>query len=283
MSVQIIIGKGGVFPNTTVFQADLVFWLNDDTQQHYPVPGCSKLAPGNASLLVAAGGTTPAIQPTAAPALPVTIPYGCAISGHESESGAITVNPDPAPPPAVTPGPSTTKTINISPGGVFATANIVQADTVVWKNNDNKAHFPVPNCTGLLVKPQGVTNPMQPNAPWQGFLPQAIGYGCAIPGHESESGVINVYNNFLPVAPPVDLSTATTAPIATGGGSPYKMTNDPKYPYLTLQETAPAGSSAGVSISVSSPPAGVTTIQYQLNVTDVSGTTINQPIQVKLS
>jgi hypothetical protein len=50
-----------------------------------------------------------------------------------------------------------------------------------------------------------------------------------------------------------------------------------------LQETAPAGSSAGVSITVSSPPAGVSSVDYQLNVTDATGITLNQSIQVKLS
>src|ERR1043166_1104883 len=150
MSVQITIGKGGVFPSTSVFQRDLVFWTNDDTQQHYPVPGCSKLPPGDASLQVAPGGTTPAIQPTASPDLPATIEYGCAIAGHESESGLLTVNPDSGSSQPGTPAGTRTKTIDISSGGVFATVNIVQADMVVWKNNDNTAHFPVPNCTGLL-------------------------------------------------------------------------------------------------------------------------------------
>src|ERR1051326_2170425 len=118
MSVQIIIGKGGVFPTTTVFQRDLVFWLNDDTQQHYPVPGCSKLSPNNSNLQVAPGGTTPVIQPTASPDLPATIPYGCAISGHEAESGSIIVNPDSGSPQPGTPAGTRTKTIDISTGGV---------------------------------------------------------------------------------------------------------------------------------------------------------------------
>ena len=285
MSVRIVIDKGAVFTPTTVSQSDLVFWFNNDGQQHYPVPGCSKIPPNNASLQVAPGGTTPKFQPASTPNIPstgLTITYGCAISGHESESGTITVTPDSGQPPVTgAPAGPTTRTIDISSGGVFAAADVVQADTVVWKNNDSKTHFPVPNCTGLLVQPQGVTNGMQPAAPWA--LPMAITYGCAMPGHQSESGTINVYNNFVAATPPVNLSTASTAPIATGGKSPYKMTNDPKYPYLTLQETAPAGSSAGVSITVSSRPAGVTTVNYQLNVTDALGTNINTPIQIKLS
>jgi hypothetical protein len=281
MSVRIVIGKGAVFTPTTVNQRDLVFWYNDDSQQHYPVPGCSKIAPNDASLQVAPGGTTPQFQPASLPNLPVTITYGCAISGHESESGTITVNPDSGTSSTGTPAGPTTKTIDISAAGAFATVDVAQSDTVVWKNNDSKTHFPVPNCTGLQVQPQGVTNGMQPAAPWA--LPMAITYGCAMPGHQSESGTINVYNDFVAATPPVDLSTTNNAPIATGGKSPYQMTDDPTYPYLTLQETAPAGSSTGVSITVSSPPAGVTTVNYQLDVTDAMGNTINTPIQIKLS
>jgi len=86
------------------------------------------------------------------------------------------------------------------------------------------------------------------------------------------------------VAGPVDLSAATTAPIATGGKSPYKMTDDPKYAsYFTLQETPTAGSSTGVSLTLKSPPPDPSPISYQLNVTDSTGITINQPIQVKFS
>ena len=55
MSVRIVIDKGPVFTPTTVSQSDLVFWYNNDGQQHYPVPGCSKIPPNNASLQVAPG------------------------------------------------------------------------------------------------------------------------------------------------------------------------------------------------------------------------------------
>ena len=189
MSVQIIIDKGGVFQSVTINQRDLVFWYNKDSQEHYPVPGCSKIPPNNSNLKVAPGGTTPKYQPAPSPNLPATITYGCAM--HDSESGTITVNADSGQPVTGTPAGPTTKTIEISAGGVFATVNVEQSDTVVWKNNDNKTHFPVPNCTGLLVQPQGVTNALQPAAPWG--LPMAITYGCAMPGHQSESGTINVY------------------------------------------------------------------------------------------
>jgi hypothetical protein len=281
MSVRIAINKGGVFQPTEVFQRDLVFWYNDDTQQHYPVPGCSRIPPNNSNLQVAPGGTTPPIQPAPSPGLPTTITYGCAISGHEAESGSILVNPDSGNTSAGVPTNATTKTIEISAGGAFASVDVVQSDTVAWKNNDSKTHFPVPNCTGLLVQPQGVSNGMQPAAPWA--LPMAITYGCAMPGHQSESGTINVYNNFAASTPPVTIASGTPAAITTGGKSPYQMTNDPRYPYLALQETAPAGSSTGVSIALISTPADTSPINYQLNVTDGLGNAINQSIQVQFS
>jgi hypothetical protein len=278
MSVRIAIGKGGVFPPTTINQRDLVFWFNDDGEEHYPVPGCSDPATGF-SLDVAPGATTPNYQPTPSPALPTTITYGCAIAGHGSESGIITVNSDAGGTAPGTPAGPTTKTIDISTGGVFATVDISQSNTVAWKNNDTQSHFPAPNCTGLLARPQAVTNAMQPAAPWG--LPMAIAYGCAVPGHEAESGTINVYADLVPAT--VDLSKVSTAAIAKGGKSPYTMVDDPDYPYLSLEETPPAGSSAGVSIVVASRPAGASTINYQLNVTDAFGTNLNTAIQIKLS
>lgn len=281
MSVQIVIDEGGVFQPATINQRDLVFWYNKDDQAHYPVPGCSKIPPDGASLEVPPGDTTPKYQPAPSPNLPVTITYGCAIAGHESESGTITVNADSGQPATGTPAGPDSKTIAISAGGVFATVDVHQSDTVAWQNDDSKTHYPVPNCTGLLVQSQGVSNQLQPEAPWG--LPMAITYGCAMPGHGSESGTINVYADFVAAASPIALSaSANTAAIATGGKSPYKLVNDPNYPFLTLQEAPPAGSSAGVNIVLGSSQ-GTAQINYQLNVTDALGTNINTAIQINLS
>lgn len=281
MSVQIVIDEGGVFQPVTINQRDLVFWYNKDDQAHYPVPGCSKIPPDGASLEVAPGDTTPKYQPAPNPNLPVTITYGCAVAGHESESGTITVNSDTGQPATGTPAGPNSRTIAISPGGVFASVDVHQSDTVAWQNDDSKTHYPVPNCTGLLVQPQGVSNQLQPEAPWG--LPMAITYGCAVPGHGSESGTINVYADFLAAPSPIALSAAAnTAAIATGGKSPYTLVNDPNYPFLTLQEAPPAGSSAGVNIVLSSSQ-GTAQINYQLNMTDALGTNINTAIQVNLT
>ena len=270
---QIKIGHGGSFPDTTVIQSDMVFWYNDDTQSHYPVPRCEGLD-------VQPGQTTAAYQPIPQPAFPQTVKYVCAI--HPQESGNLTVTDDPnATPQSAGTVSSTSRQIAISAGGKFASIDVYQSDTVVWKNDDHVAHWPVPNCTGLNVKPQAVSNGAQffP-PPLPGPLP--ISYGCAIEGHQSEHGTINVYVDFAAVSPLTLSSSAPTAAIATGGKSPYVIVQDSAYPFLTVSETTPAGSSAGLTITLGS-GSSPGTINYQLKATDGLGTPLDQTIQITIS
>ncbi len=275
MSVKIVIGSGGVFENPTAQQSDLVFWFNDDTQPHYPIPGC-------AGLRVAPEATTPRYQPAPAPTIPVTIEYSCAL--HKSEKGQLTVNPDPTGAVTGTPAGDSNHEIAIGSGGSFATVEVTQSETVTWVNHDTQEHFPVPNCYGLRVEPQAVSNALQP-APTPA-LPMTVAYGCAIEGHESEQGLINVYGDFVAVTP-VTLLIAVpyvAVAVATGGKSPYRIVQDPNLPYITAAETTPAGSSAGISIIFNAaPPAGTTAVTYQLDTTDAFGTRIATPIAVTLS
>lgn len=275
---KIEIGSGGSFPDTTVTQSDLVFWFNGDQQPHYPVPRCEGLE-------VKPGQTTRAYQPIPQPAFPVTVKYACAL--HPAEIGKLTVNNDPT---GATQAAGTvsaaSKQIDIGPGGVFATIDVTQSDTVVWKNNDGKAHWPVPNCTGLRVKPQASSNAAQffpPALP----APLAISYGCAIEGHEAERGTINVYGSWIVTAPqPIDVPADTpyaSVALATGGKSPYVIVQDPNHSYLTVSETTPAGASLGVSVVVNAPPPAKTTITYQLRATDALGTPIDQPVQITIT
>jgi hypothetical protein len=281
MSVQIKIGTGGSFPNTTVPQNELVFWLNDDgnKQSHYPIPRCENLE-------VAAGKSTSAFQPVATPALPANVNYICAL--HPNEKGLLVIDNDPGTTQSeIAPG-TRVFTIDISPGGKFATVKVLQNDQVIWTNNDNKTHWPVPNCTGLKVAPQAVSNATQVLPPTAApTLPMAIWYGCAIEGHESESGTINVFNNFVVAASPLTLSSAslnTPVPAATGGASPYNITQDPSVDYITAAETAPQGGSVGVSIALTkAPPAGTKSVQYQLTATDATGSPINSTITVNIT
>lgn len=320
MSVQIRIDRQGgtvVFtPAGQVAQSDLVFWFNGDSQPHFPIPGCG-------SLRVKPGAATPAYQPFPSYEIasnPVTFSYGCAL--HPGESGSVSVGPDPAPPAPPPPGinPATIPIRITRSGGsvTFDTVNVTQADSVSWKNEDSTDHWPVPNCSGLLVQPGKTSNPVQlatsdfprsaTAAGTSGVagpppLPMAITYGCAIPGHESESGTINVYDNLaaLPspqdgnmdngywqnLQPPAPLPAITAAGIqfalVTGGMSPYTIVQDPKYPQIELVETDPPGSSSGVSMVLKqkgSLPSG--TITLQVNVTDALGRTLQAARQIAI-
>ncbi|MGZ5442685.1 MAG: hypothetical protein ACXW5U_25140 [Thermoanaerobaculia bacterium] len=277
MSVKIEIGSGGSFPDTTVNQSDLVFWFNNDKQTHDPIPRCEGLE-------VQPGQTTPPYQPIPQPAFPITIDYACAL--HPQESGKLTVNDDPTSPPQPDGVLSLgTKTIDIGPGGAFAPVDVLQSDNVSWKNNDRQAHWPVPNCSGLRVKPQAVSNGAQFFPPPLA-APLPISYGCAIAGHEAEQGTINVYGSWIVAAQPIAVSSATpyaSAALVTGGKSPYTIVQDPNHPYLTAFETTPAGSSAGLSVILNSASPSKTTITYQVNATDALGNTINQPVQITIT
>ncbi len=277
MSVKIEIGSGGSFPDTTVHQSDLVFWHNGDKQAHYPIPRCEGLE-------VQPGQTTPGYQPIPQPAFPVTITYGCAL--HPAESGTLTVDADPtAPAQAAGTLSAGSKQIDIGPGGAFATIDVLQSDNVVWKNNDRRAHWPVPNCTGLRVKADAVSNAAQFFPPPLA-APLPVSYGCAIEGHESERGTINVYGAWIVAAQPIAVSSGTpyaSAALVTGGKSPYTIVQDPNHPYLTAFETTPAGASLGLSVVLNSAPPAKTTITYQLHATDGLGNTIDQPVQITIT
>ena len=270
MSVQIVIKKNGVFTPVTTHQFDLVFWFNEDTKAHYPIPGCRDLR-------VAPGQTSAAYQPFPDPTLPLTITYGCAI--HPAESGSLTVNPDPGQTTIGRPPGPKVKTIHITAGGVFETVNVPQADRVEWRNNDSQAHFPVPNCTGLRVVPNGVSNELHPAPPL--FLPMTLDYGCAIPGHEAERGQIHVFNNFVLVQPPTLSAQNPAAPAATGGKSPYTIVQDPNVPYIITLEIPGIHRGVGVML-IQPPPPGTPFVDYRLNAADDAGTHLDTTIRIHL-
>lgn len=293
MSVKITISRsGGVvsFDNPGVPQNDVVFWNNTDNETHYPIPRCSNLK-------VEAGATSPAYQPAPNFVAPLDLQYGCAMPGHESESGTISITADAASPGTLpSGGTARTATIKISRGDngavSFETVNVVQLDSVVWQNDDSEAHFPVPNCTGLKVEPNGVTNAVQlAPSPATGavMLPMTLAYGCAIAGHEDEQGKIHVYNTFLVATPAPTVSPTTpyaAVAVVNGGQSPYTINPDPKYPWLTLAETVPAGSSTGISIALNQAPPQALPINitdYALDVTDAQGTSIKQNISLTVA
>ena len=278
MATQIRIERNGSvsFKAPDVQQTDMVFWHNYDSEPHFPIPGAGQLK-------VEPGQTTPEFRPAPQPTFPTTITYSCAL--HANESGTLVVNADTPPStPTGTNGTGAALVIAIRAGGAFDDADVAQPGTVVWKNEDSQAHWPVPNCSGLHVDAGASTNALQP-AP-NPIVPLTILYGCAIPGHEAEQGTINIWNPFVAVTTAIALSaTAPSTPIATGGKSPYTLKPDPNYAQtLALSETTPAGSSTGVTIALTN-PTSVTpaSINYALDVTDAAGNTIRQSIPITIS
>ena len=298
MAVQIAIHRDSgkvVFDSPpNVQQSDLVFWYNGDAEAHFPVPGCG-------ALKVGPGKSTPAYQPfpDTTPLLPLTIDYSCAI--HPAESGTFVVSADTAGSP--TPGSAAIDPQNVAiaidRGGRFATVDVAQGDTVHWVNGDAQEHWPVPNCTGLLVKPAQSSNAVQPatfNFPRSPYatgaaiagpspLPMALTYGCAIPGHEKESGTINIYDNLASVAPFETISATQPGlpvPLLTGGKSPYTIVQDPAHPEVTVVEQPPEGSSGGIAVVLNTTPASSGAITLQVNVTDALGKNFNEPVSITI-
>jgi hypothetical protein len=86
MLKQITIKPGGFFEQVEIEQSDEVFWVNNDTQPHWPVPWCYGLRvdPDKTS-------NTFQIFPGAGPNLPQQIQYQDALSG---QTGVILVYND---------------------------------------------------------------------------------------------------------------------------------------------------------------------------------------------
>jgi hypothetical protein len=277
MSVKVSISENGVFDSpANIERSDLVFWHNGDTQPHYPIPGCE-------SLRTAAGAQSQPYRPTPQPTLPVTtITYHCAL--HDAEEGTLVINNDitGTTTPTGTNGTGLVQ-IAISSGGAFQAVDLTQPDSVIWDNNDSQEHWPVPNCSGLRVEPGKSSNAMQP-AP-NPNVPLQVIYGCAIPGHEAEQGSMTIYAPMAVKTNPgaVSFAKQAAASVATGGKSPYTCVNDPAFDYLTLIETTPAGTSAGVSIIATKAPPAPGTITYQLNITDGMGRKLTAPITLTVS
>lgn len=304
MAVQILIHRDNgkvVFDSPQgVQQSDLVFWHNADNETHYPIPDCGalKVAPGQTTASSPYQGF-----PDATAQLPLTVDYTCAL--HAGESGTVVIGADATSPPAgaaaVDPQAVPIHIRRTDGGVTFETVDVAQGDTVYWVNDDTQEHWPVPNCTGLCVAPGQSSNGAQlatGNAPRSPFtnpaltttgpspLPMGLTYGCAIPGHENESGTFNIYDNLAlvevetGVAPPTVTTIGIPVIVATGGKSPYTITQDPAHPELTLAEQPPAGSSAGVAVSLNQATKVSGTVALQVKVTDALNKTLDQSIQI---
>src|SRR5947207_1825747 len=97
MPKAITIGPNGVFEKVEIEQSDDVFWVNNDSKPHWPVPWCY-------GLRVDPGKTSNSFQifPGATPNLPQPIQYQDALTG---QTGIILVYNDFQ----MVPGPYTAK------------------------------------------------------------------------------------------------------------------------------------------------------------------------------
>jgi hypothetical protein len=171
------------------------------------------------------------------------------------------------------------KQITIGPGGAFSQIEVEQSDDVFWSNNDSKPHWPVPWCYGLRVDPGKPSNAFQ--AVPGGTLPQQLIYQDAL---SNQTGVMMVYADFAPVAPPPSGSFAATAgqnssiPVTSGGKSKYKTSASTGVPaWITFAEPTP-DSSSGFNAVLTNPPAG--SVTFNLNATDSLGYNIQQQISI---
>lgn len=107
----------------------------------------------------------------------------------------------------------------------FPTVNIDSTETVFFTNEDTQeAHWPT------LISNQLGPAPSPNSSQWapQGSTPPfVVNYGCKIPGHQSEAGVINVFPALSPpdstTLPPATVNVAVQVEVVTGGASPYQI------------------------------------------------------------
>ena len=174
------------------------------------------------------------------------------------------------------------KRITIGKNGAFETVEVELSDDVFWQNNDTQPHFPVPWCTGLRMDPSKPSSSFSTFPTSSPNLPQKIVYGCAIPGHGSEQGVILVYNDFTLASLPLTATAGqtTTVQVTNGGKSPYSISAPGAPPWVSFVETTP-DSSSGFSAVLTNPPVG--NVAFDLNTTDGLGKNIQQQITIDVT
>jgi len=107
----------------------------------------------------------------------------------------------------------------------FQTVSIDNTETVFFTNEDpQEAHWPT------LITNQLGPAPSPNSSQWapQGSpTPFVVNYGCQIPGHQSETGTINVFPALAAentTLPPATVNVAIQAQVVVdGGASPYQI------------------------------------------------------------
>jgi hypothetical protein len=179
--------------------------------------------------------------------------------------------------------------IVIRQNGVFDETHALVSDLVFWLNEDTS--YPSHSPFGLKVASGGNSNAIQPDTTKQPIAqPKKLEYRCT--EHPTETGVLNLYNDFKAVSPTVKSpAPRDQVGVATGGRSPYTMsaadvTITPATPgfSLALIETPPGGpANAGITAVLTNVPAGAFTVTFTLTANDSLDNEIVQIITITVT
>jgi hypothetical protein len=260
MSIEITIGLGGSFAQIEVEQSDDVFWNNQDSNPHWPVPWCY-------GLKVAPQQSSNAFQAVPGGTLPQKLIYQDALS---AQSGVMWVYADfqmASSPYTATAGPSAS--IPITTGGKSPYDTAKSTGVPSWisfaeSTPDSSAGF-----NAVLTNPPPGSVTFNLNA--------TDGLGKNI----QQQVTITVVDPFELMPGPYNAhpDQTTSIPLAQGGQPPYSTSNDGVPFWVTLAQAT--SGSAGVFAVVTNPPAGGATFDF--NATDTLGNNINQKITINVS
>lgn len=262
MSKQITIGSGGVFAPIEVEQSDDVFWSNNDSKPHWPVPWCY-------GLRVDPGKPSNAFQAVPGGTLPQKLVYQDALS---NQTGVMWVYADFA----LAPGPF---------AGTAGKNSSVQVMVGGRSKYDASASTGVPSwITWAEATPDSSSgyNAVLTNPP-----PGSVTFNLnAIDGlgHNIQQTVtITVCDVFQLASGPYNAHAGQNAWIllTQGGLPPYNTSPSTGVPsWITLAQSTPE-SNGSVFAVLTSPPPGIVT--FDLNVTDALGNPINQKITITVT
>jgi len=182
--------------------------------------------------------------------------------------------------------------------GVFPSVEITQSQLVFWKNDDPKSphwpQFPQQPAVGprFQTGSGNTSDPVQPYA--GGPIPQGqnqlVKYGCRIPNHESEQGLITVWADFLVATiqnggvfnqlPDGKVGTAYTPVALTTGGKPgYSHTlSDAALPPGINVTDGPSGVMVG-----GTPGAAGQDFAFTVHCKDALGNRVDQTFTLRVS
>ncbi len=174
----------------------------------------------------------------------------------------------------------------------FETVSIDATENVFFTNDDKtQAHWPTicTNQLGPAPSPNSSQCPVPQPDTLRPPFPYVYTYGCQIPGHENEVGIINVYNPLAAgttTLPDTKVNTPIVSPgvqVVTGGMSPYQISGE----VFQLNSGAVVQGSIGpglqlvtssdsTGITVTGTPTEVGTYNFTFVVNDGMGANLQQ-------